>query len=146
MDQMPLTSEWTERCVMLETRSGHLAMTLHCQSTRKKCCDWTWKCKHWSKSRITGISIIVREFFGDPIVPYGKISGTGVSSSGTAGYVRKLYIILAGPHLKLSVQWAKLQIAVLYRNIFSDFKLQFEIMTIVLASHPCTRVLHGQLS
>ena len=43
VDQMSLISEWTEMCR-----------------------------KHWSKSRITGISIIVREFFGDPIVPAAK--------------------------------------------------------------------------
>ena len=82
----PLTNEWTDRCVMLETGSGHLAVTLHSQSTRKGRCDWTWKCKlQWR------ISIIVMEFFGDPIVPDGKISGTAGSSSGTAGYVRNLH-------------------------------------------------------
>ena len=86
VDRTLLTNEWTDRCVMLETGSGHLAATLHSQSTRKKRCDWTWKCKHRLQWRI---SIIVMEFFGDPIVPDGKISGTAGSSSGTAGYVRK---------------------------------------------------------
>ena len=86
VDRMPLTNEWTDICVMLESRSGYLAVTLHSQSTRKRCCYWTWKRIHRSKWRI---SIIIMEFFGDPIVPDGKISGTAGSSSGSAGYVRK---------------------------------------------------------
>ena len=83
VDRTPLTNEWTDRCV----RSGHLAVTLHSQSSRKKRRDWSWKCKHRSKWRI---SIIVMEFFDDPIVPDGKISGTARSSYGTAGYVRNM--------------------------------------------------------
>ena len=86
VDQTPLTNEWTDRCV----RSGHLAVTLHSQSSRKKRRDWSWKCKHRSKWRI---SIIVMEFFGDPIVPDGKISGTARSSYGTAGYVRNIDLV-----------------------------------------------------
>ena len=87
VDRTPLTNEWTDRCV----RSGHLAVTLHSQSSRKKRRDWSWKCKHRSKWRI---SIIVMEIFGDPIVPDGKISGTARSSYGTAGYVRNVYPFL----------------------------------------------------
>ena len=87
MDRTPLTNEWTDRCV----RSGHLAVTLHSQSSRKKRRDWSWKCKHRLKWRI---SIIVMEFFGDPIVPDGKISGTARSLYGTAGYIRKDYLTI----------------------------------------------------
>ena len=99
MDRTPLTNEWTDRCV----RSGHLAVTLHSQSSRKKRRDWSWKCKHRSKWRI---SIIVMEFFGDPIVPDGKISGTARSSYGTAGYVRKANtsIIMCGVKLLIHSQ------------------------------------------
>ena len=86
LDRTPLTNVWTDRCV----RSGHLAVTLHSQSSRKKRRDWSWKCKHRSKWRI---SIIVMEFFGDPIVPDGKISGTARSSYGTAGYVRNGHLV-----------------------------------------------------
>ena len=85
VDRTPLINEWTDRCV----RSGHLAVNLHSQSSRKKRRDWSWKCKHRSKWRI---SIIVMEFFGDPIVPDGKISGTARSSYGTAGYVRNKFL------------------------------------------------------
>ena len=72
--------------VMLETRSGHLAVALNSQGTCKKRCDLTWKSKHRSKWQI---NIIAMEFFGDPIVSYRKISGTARSSSGTAEHVRK---------------------------------------------------------
>ena len=88
VDRTPLTNEWTDRCV----RSGHLAVTLHSQSSRKKRRDWSWKCKHPLKWRI---SITVMEFFGDPIVPDGKISGTARSSYGTAGYVRNCSLALS---------------------------------------------------
>ena len=43
VDSKPLTNEWTDKCVMLENRSGYLALTLHSQSTHKKRCDWSWK-------------------------------------------------------------------------------------------------------
>ena len=98
VNRTPLTNEWTDRCV----RSGHLAVTLHSQSSRKKRRDWSWKCKHRLKWRI---SIIVMEFFGNPIVPDGKISGTARSSYGTAGYIRKWLVAWTVPSHYLKQCW-----------------------------------------